>query len=204
RAWRKEHASNVSMAAAWMAASVRALRAHDLDPGRGVFTMMNCRRYLPEGIAVQGNFATGPYLLPDDLADPKSLGAELTAATDTGVPLVLLAAMATRSLIRRGRTRPDTKIIPGAPTKINLSHFGRITADDVDWLDEPAQQGGAEYVVGPEPSGPDAITYVFAQTPYGMQLSATAYPVCTDIDALRRAMHSVAEDPVALLNDAST
>ena len=66
---------------------------------------------------------------------------------------------------------------------------GRITGDDVDWLPQAADR--ADYVVGAEPAGPDAISYVFAQSPYGMHLSATACPEITEIAALRAALSDV-------------
>lgn len=199
RGWRTEHAPKASMAALWMAASVRALRAHGIDTGAGVFTMMNCRRYLPEGSAVRGNFAVGPYLLPADLSDPSSLGTELATAAVDGVPLVLLSAIAARSVLRRGRpARMPTTVPPGAAPKINLSYFGGITEDDVDWA---VTRSGPEarYVVAAEPAGPHAITYVFARSPYGMHLSATAHRQFTDVDALGSALDQVATDPVGLL-----
>lgn len=201
REWRSEHAPKASVAALWMAASVRALRAEGIDPGDGVFTMMNGRRYLPDGAAVRGNFAAGPYLVPDDLADPGSLGAELASAAADGVPLVLLSAITARSVLRLGRPA-RMPIAGGSRPKINLSHFGSITDDDLDWdvTDRVTDHNpSARYVVAAEPAGPNAITYVFARSPYGMHLSATAHQQCTDVPALRSALHRVAVDPVGLL-----
>lgn len=201
REWRAEHAPRASVAALWMAASVRALRAAGIDPGHGVFTMMNGRRYLPDGAFVRGNFAAGPYLVPDDLGDPGSLGAELASAATDGVPLVLLAAITARSASRLGRPA-SMPINGGGGPKINLSYFGSITDDDLDWdvIDRVADHDpSASYVVAAEPAGPNAITYVFARSPYGMHLSATAHRECTDVVALRSALHRVAVDPIGLL-----
>jgi hypothetical protein len=203
RTWRADHAPKASVAALWMAASVRALRLHGIDTGDGVFTMMNCRRYLPEGAAVQGNFAVGPYLLPDDLADPNALGTELAGAAADGVPLVLLTAIAARSVLRRGRpAQMPTMATPGSAPKINLSYFGGISADDVDFVASDDLDGlrHGQYVVAAEPAGPNAVTYVFARSPYGMHLSATAHPEFTDVAALDAALQSVATDPVGLLD----
>lgn len=200
RQWRTANAPKASMAAVWMAAAVRALDASGIDTGNGVFTMMNCRRYLPEGAAVSGNFAVGPYLTPTDLADPNSLGAELAAAAADGVPLVLLSAIAARSAFRRGRpARMPETVEPGGRPKINLSYFGAITEDDLDWAVTDHDRA-AEYVVGAEPAGPQAITYVFARSPYGMHLSATAHPDFVDTSALGSALRRVATDPVGLLD----
>ena len=201
RRWRAEHAPKASVAALWMAAAVRALRAEGIDPGHGVFTMMNGRRYLPEGAAVRGNFAAGPYLVPDDLGDPSSLGSELASAATDGVPLVLLTAITARSLFRLGR--PGRMPIGGGGNpKLNLSHFGSIADDDLDW-DVTDRDPHARYVVAAEPAGPNAITYVFARSPYGMHLSATAHQECIDVVALRSALHRVSTDPVGLLDEAS-
>jgi len=199
RRWRVRHAPRASVAALWMAASIRALRTAGIDPGDGVFTMINSRRYLPAGASVRGNFAAGPYLVPDDLADPNSLGAELAATTSAGVPLILLSAITARSLFRLGRPARIPQVAGGSP-KIYLSHLGSIADGDLDW-DVTDRGSGARYVVAAEPAGPNAITYVFANGPHGMHLSATAHQECTDVAALRSALHRVASDPIGLLEE---
>lgn len=198
RQWRSDNAPKASMAAVWMATSIRALRDNGIDTGAGVFTMMNCRRYLPGHATVQGNFAVGPYLTPADPRDPASLGTELANAAADGVPLVLLSALTARSILRRGSAAKSKTVGPGSAPKINLSYFGTIAADDITWSGTDHDQ--VQYVVAAEPAGPQSITYVLARSPYGMHLSATAHRDFVDVSALQAALEQVARDPVGLLS----
>lgn len=201
RDWRDLHAPGTSMAAVTMAATTRALAEHGLVGHAGVFVMMDCRRYLTStktagqraASLATGNFATGPYLLPDEVTDPRSLGATLSAAASDGVPLLLLTALTVRNAARRGRVAPLTSraSVPARP-RLTLSHQGRLGLDQLPWSGETQQ-----YVIAGEPAGPEGVTVCFSTTASGMHLSVTAHPSILDTTVLATAVRALCTDPLA-------
>lgn len=186
RAWRDEHAPGTSAASVLMARTTAAL-AERIPLGPGVRVMMDARRYLPGERRVAGNFATGPYLDVDP-TDPVALGAAVSRAAADGTPLVLLAALTARNVVRGPGRAPVTA---GGPPRadVTLSHQGRLDLSGLPWRDAD----DAVFVVAGRPAGPEAVTVCFVPTPAGVHVTATAGDGVLDAEAVRAAVASLSD-----------
>ncbi len=185
RSWRDEHVPQASSASVLMARTVAELQER-LAVAPGAHVMMDARRYLPEPRRVHGNFATGPYL-PVDAADPRALGRAVTDSASAGVPLVLLAALTTRNVVRpAGAAAPATAGEPPA-ARVTLSHQGRLDLSALPWRDRDA----AAFVVAGRPSGPEGLTVCFVPTPAGLHVTAAFHPDVLDARAVAGALEAL-------------
>lgn len=190
RAFRDARQPEVSVATLLMSAVAARLAAEGLV-GRGAKVMADCRRHLPDGAVVHGNFATGPWLDVDP-ADPVALGAALRASVADGVPLLVLGAATVRNVLRRpeglptaaGRDRPVPALVA---RRLTLSHQGRTGFDELPWLDRER----ARWPVAAEPDGPGGLTAAFMAGPSGLEVDVSFHASVTDPERVRRALQAL-------------
>ena len=88
RAWRDRCAPGISAAAVLFAAAPAALARAGLPPKwPGAVVLVDCRRYLPDGARVAGNFSWGQYLVPDDATDPRAVQIQQPKCPDGKPPI---------------------------------------------------------------------------------------------------------------------
>jgi hypothetical protein len=114
-AWRKANAVPASLSSIFFASIVRALREEGIKVDNTVKVLFDARRYLPENHRTLSNFAAGLDLSFDDAGSPASVGDGISAAADSGRPLLNLAATSVKSRLGRITRRPVGDAVTSAP-----------------------------------------------------------------------------------------
>ncbi len=205
RAWRDEAMPGVSAAAVLFAATAVALRRCDLTPKwPGAVVLVDARRYLPPGGAVNGNFSWGHYLRPADLTDPRAVHEALTGELAAGGALAMLALRTGRLLLtpaRRGHAGVPAPVVAAPRPELTLTHVGRLDAyTDLPWT-APADR--RENISVPTTGGPEAITVSFTELAGVLYINASFHRSTFDEAAVERAMRLVLDDPVELVSASS-
>jgi hypothetical protein len=121
----------------------------------GAMVAFDCRRYLPTGRAVNGNFMIAIDLpIPGD--EPvTNIGARMREITASGLPLAVLGAASARAFLRNtADSTPDSRRA-GVVANVMYSDLGHVTPlERLPWVagSEPTFTGLLD------PGGPDIIT----------------------------------------------
>jgi hypothetical protein len=202
REWRDQAMPGVSAAAILFAATAVALRRCDLTPKwPGAVVLVDARRYLPPGGAVNGNFSWGHYLRPADLTDPRAVHEALTGELAAGGALAMLALRTGRLLLtpaRRGHASALAPVAAAPRPELTLTHVGRLDAyTDLPW-DAPAE--GRQNISVPTTSGPEAITVSFTELAGVLYINASFHRSTFDEASVARAMGLIRDTPVRLVS----
>jgi hypothetical protein len=195
RQWRDRSCPQASMANTWSAAIFGAFRAAGVPLGSSGFrTLVNARRYLPEGTTVTGNFSAAIYVEPTDPADPAAVEAALRRNLDSGRPLLAMAASGLKHAVpvHRAPRASETLTVDRHPT-LTISFVGRRRDYEVLPVD-------AEHVYHYSASGPESpsgITVICSIVHERMALSASFCEDVVERAPIVAALESLAADPLA-------
>jgi hypothetical protein len=196
--WRKANAPECGVSALWLLIARSALRAVGMDVADKVMLAFNCRRYLPEGRVVKGNFGAGLELSIRDDESMSELGRRIRRISSSGLPLAAMTLVSgiTQVRPRTGPQAPAQQFRVGAPARLMYSDLGRLPQLD----DAPWRPDGAPAVTGLlDPAGPESIT-IFGTAVRGRRsLSASFHDNVFDRALVEAALHRIEQDPLALL-----
>jgi hypothetical protein len=209
RGWRDTHAPGVAVSAVLLSAAYAAVRRHLGEPDPAGFVMLvDVRRYLPEGLGVEGNFAWGEHLRPAAPEDPASVAAAVTELVRSRRTLTMLGLHNLRSVLARlgtsalappGAARTDDPAAPRRP-HLTVTYLGRNHSfGSLPWApDEPARMIGVV-----TPSGPRGITVAMDEHDGALHVTASYHPGVFDARSVAAAMHELAHDAIGAVGGAS-
>lgn len=202
REWRDAHTPGVAVSAVLLSAAYAAVRRQLGEPEpAGFAVLVDARRYLPAGVAVEGNFVWGEHLRPDAPEDPASVAAAMTELVTSRRTLTMLALHNVRSVLTRlGRPAlrpPGTapSIGPALPLRphLTVTYLGRNDSfTSLPWAEH--EQGRMIGVV--TPSGPSGITVAMDERDGALHVTASYRPGGFDARAVAAALREVAHDAV--------
>ena len=202
RRWRDEHAAGVSIAAVLFAAASAAFaRCVDAAPRPGVVVLVDARRYLPPGTPVDGNFASGQYVQPHDVTDPRAVHDAMTEQLSFGRSLTMLALHNVRlGLLPRRATVPRTAAAHPRP-QLSLTYLGRTDAyADLPWVAPDTERRMID-VVGT--TGPEGVTVAIEEIGGTLHATTTYHANVFDAGDVAAATEALIRDPAALLADST-
>lgn len=195
--WRRHHCPRTGSGVIWMHIVQRALRQAGAELNPRVRIAVDCRRYLPPGRRVNGNFAVGleVHIGPDDtLATTTDRMQQLTGSA---LPLAALALYSVVSPMGPRHVH-DIAAVPTVhgPVDLMYSDLGRVSILD----DAPWRPDGPTALMGLlDPAGPRGVTVLSAGIKGQRSFSASFYEPNTDRSAVRAALNSIENDPIQLL-----
>jgi hypothetical protein len=195
RQWRERTCPQASMANTWSAAIWAAFEAAGVPfASRGFRTLVNARRYLPEGTTVTGNFSAAIYLEPTDPADPVAVEYALRRNLDSGRPLLAMAASGLKQALpaRRASRLPDVQDVDRRPT-LTISFVGRRR----DYEELPVDTEHVYHYSASGPEGPSGITVICSIVHDHMALSASFCEDVVDRAPVVAALEALVADPLA-------
>jgi hypothetical protein len=197
RDWRDRHTPGLSLAAVLFAATYSALARHLGPPDPpGMVVLVDARRYLPDGVTVDGNFAWGEHLHPRDPGDPRDVQPALADVIRSRRVLTMLALHNARALVRPWPA-PPPRVTTGARPHVTLTHLGRADAyARLPW-DSPEQDRRLLSVA--LPAGPQSVTVAMEELGGALHVTATYHASVFDQDAVAAALQAVTKDPFGLL-----
>ncbi len=197
RRWRDAHAPGISVGSVLFAV-VHAAVARVLGPPDppGLVVLVDARRYLPPGTAVEGNFAWGEHLRPADPDDPRAVHAAVRDLLGSRRALTLLALHNARAALHRDRT-PEPQWPAAAPRpQLTVTYLGRADAyAPLDWVDVEKRR----LVDVVTPGGPQAVTVALEELGGSLHVTTTYHASVFDPAAVAAVTEAVAGDPVDLL-----
>lgn len=201
REWRDRMMPGASVSALLFAAISESLRRRALAIDHHVGVIFDCRRYLPNGVAVNGNFVAGVGL---DLADPgdaRELSAAIRQATHLGRPLASLALSAAKFNrdFRMGNAYPVAKSVAAEPrAKLVFSDMGEATPlAGLRWTDVPGRRFCNAIS---EPAAPDEVVFTFVHRGAELDVTASSHDNVFDSALVDAALMDALRDPVSLLS----
>ncbi|GAF50753.1 hypothetical protein [Rhodococcus wratislaviensis] len=201
RRWRDREMPGASVSSLLFAAIARAMRSHGLTIDDKVDVLFDCRRYLPEGATVNGNFAALVRFSLSDPGDPAEMSAAIAQATASGRPLASMA-LSTATFRRRvaaGSAHARATHVAAEPrTRLVYSDMGEAALlADLDWTDEP----GRRLVTAlSEPADPASIVFTPVRRGPELDVSASLHDNVFDPELVRIALADALCDPLSLLS----
>lgn len=194
KAWRKENLPEVATTAAMASAAYLALAAEGVPVNpRGLYTLVDLRRHLPEGQSLRpGNLAKGVFI-PADLSDPMAVGAGLKQLVSSARAVPALFAGALAAALRR--TTPAAGA--GDCTEVTMTFNSMMRnpgVDDIPWTD-PSE---ASYITMSYPSASDGISISACAVAGRLLFSASFDPDQIDANAVDRALRRLRDMPALL------
>ena len=189
---RARRGADVSVASIVSAAIVDALRSRGLDLHDSVNVVFDCRRYLPGGSQVFGNFISGVDVAVDDPGDPVQLHRGISETASSGRPLaaLLLNARKFERHYRSGHAfTPATRVAATPVAKLVFSHVGNIFMGTVG--DEERRFGNCIN----EPTDPEAIVFTISHHGSDFDVSASFHSNVHSPTLIQSALDAVAEEP---------
>ena len=202
RRWRDAHTPGVAVSAVLLSAAYAAVHRHlgEPDPA-GFAVLVDARRYLPAGVAVEGNFVWGEHLRPAEPDDPASVAAAMTELVESRRTLTMLALHNLRTVLTRlGRpalTPPGAAPVadPALPPRphLTVTYLGRNDSfASLPWTPhEPARMIGVV-----TPSGPNGVTVAMDERDGALHVTASYHPGAFDARSVAAALEQVAHDAV--------
>ncbi|GAA0806220.1 hypothetical protein [Spirilliplanes yamanashiensis] len=198
RRWRDAHAPGISVGSVLFSV-VHAAVERVLGPPDppGLVVLVDARRYLPAGAAVEGNFAWGEHLRPRDPNDPRAVHAEMRDLLGSRRALTLLALHNARAAVRRdAAVEPQGRATDPRP-HLTVTYLGRADAyAPLDWAD-PEKRRLVDVVT---PGGPQAVTVALEELGGALHVTTTYHANVFDPAAVAAVTEAVAGDPVELLS----
>jgi hypothetical protein len=198
RRWRDAHTPGVSLSAVLFATVHTAITRclGEPDPP-GLVVLVDARRYLPAGTAVEGNFAWGEHLTPAAPGDPRAVHAALGALLRSRRALTMLALHNVRAFGSGGA--PELPAVGAKPRPhLTVTHLGRADAfDRLPWSGPAADRRLASVVT---PGGPQSVTVSLEEMGGALHAAATYHDTVFDPEAVAAALHAVTKDPAGLLD----
>lgn len=201
RRWRDAHAPGVAVSAVLLGAVHAAVRRHlgEPDPA-GFVVLVDARRYLPPGLAVEGNFALGAHLRPAAPEDSACVAAALTDLVRSRRTLTMLGLHNLWSVLTRGAPAPAPPGVPliagpAAPPRphLTVTYLGRNDSfTSLPWA--PREQARLIGVV--TPAGPRGITVAIDEQDGGLHVTASYHRGAFRAGSVAAALREVAGDPV--------
>jgi hypothetical protein len=193
RRWRQENAADCTVAVVTMAAVRAALDRTGAVPwDTDTVVLFDCRRYLPPGTPVPGNFSAALRLLPGNATDPSLMVRQMRRDAALGLPLLsMLVATARQSL---ARFRPLTVAGSGS---VVLTHLGSLTeACELPWRASPDEQA---VVQAPAPSAAVRMTACISEWRDRINVSVSFDSRRVRRESVTLALEQVLADPTAFL-----
>ena len=201
RRWRDRELPGASVSSLLFTAVARAMRSRGLTVDDKVDVLFDCRRYLPDGATVNGNFAAGVRLALSDPGDAAEMSAAIAQATASGRPLASLAFSVAkfRRRMRAGTAHAETAHVAATPrARLVYSDMGEAALlADLDWTDEP----GRRIVTAlSEPADPASIVFTSVRRGRELDVSASLHDNVFDPELVRDALADALCDPLSLLS----
>ncbi len=200
RAWRDQYMPGTSLAVLLFTAASAAFEKCGLPSEHpGMIIMIDVRRYLAKSGVVNGNFSTGPYVVPTVPGDPRSLHEALARSVDSGQPLGILAAMDLRAWrSRKHQPTEPTEVRVDPSPRLVVTHVGQLRSyAGLAWAAEPHER---TMMSAPTPGGPEGITVSLAELAGVIHLNTTFHRSTFDENAVAEAARMICADPLALLH----
>ncbi|SEC16513.1 hypothetical protein [Rhodococcus koreensis] len=201
RRWRDRDLPGASVSSLLFAAVARAMRSRGLKIEDRVDVLFDCRRYLPDGATVNGNFAAGVRFALSDPGDAAEMSAAIAQATASGRPLASLALSIAkfRRRVRAGTAHTAASHVAATPrARLVYSDMGEAALlADLDWTDEP----GRRIVTAlSEPADPASIVFTSVRRGPELDVSASLHDNVFDPELVRDALADALCDPLSLLS----
>ncbi|MGB3676824.1 MAG: hypothetical protein WA988_20535, partial [Candidatus Nanopelagicales bacterium] len=154
--WRRANIGTAGTSAVWLHVVREAMRAAGLPTSDRVMVLWDCRRYLPGGQAVHGNFLVGVELPHSAGESLRTVISRIRESTVSGFPLAVLGLASARTMYTPPAAPVRSLDRVGNPiASVVYTDMGRITALDALpwWPDTDRCFTGLL-----DPSGPDGVT----------------------------------------------
>jgi hypothetical protein len=194
--WRRSQAPQASMASVYVVLLRRALRRAGVRLAADTVVLYDCRRHLPAGAHVRGNFVIGRSQKLSE--DPVIAGATIAETAGTAGPLAtLVAATAKQALLRRTRRPPTTVAIE--PTTVPAFVFPPRNGDleATRWAQPGLRCIGSMNA----PSGPADLTAVVMMVGGRPSVSITFHSNVLSEASMRHTLALMEHEAVMLLTD---
>ncbi|MFC0448293.1 hypothetical protein [Rhodococcus jostii] len=201
RRWRDRELPGASVSSLLFAAVARAMRSRGVGIDDKVDILFDCRRYLPAGATVNGNFAAGVRFPLSDPGDAAEMSAAIAQATASGRPLASLALSTVnyRRRLRAGTAHTPATHVAAAPrARLVYSDMGEAALlADLDWTDEP---GRSLVTALSEPADPASIVFTSVRRGPELDVSASLHDNVFNPELVRTALADALCDPLSLLS----
>ena len=196
-AWRKQNAPSAGAATVALWLVRKAFDTVGLESAPGVTVAVNCRRYLPEGSVVNGNFAIGLNVAFSGKRSIEAQARTLNAVYTSGLPLAVLAVIAARVRLGKSLTPPPADSVSRDPKVVMMySDLGRPPSwSRVPWIGDD----GRKFAGLLDPAGPDAVTVMCGVVGGERTYSVSFHDNVFDREKIEKALALVVSDPLALL-----
>jgi len=172
----------------------RALAQHGLPAADDVRNVVvDCRRYLPAGSVVRGNFSAGAAMTAD-WADPLDVDATITTSLERARPLLHLVAGSVQSRLPGGPVRP---LAATGPVRV---HPDYSVVGPVRWVGSLPWTGVPNYVSTTRPYRPDGLGVIACEVRSVLQVSIGYDAAVVDpaaVDAALAGLGDLLRDPPA-------
>ena len=193
---RDRTSANVSIASIIFAALASAVRSRGIGLQSSVNVVYDCRRYLPKGSQVFGNFVSGVDIVVPDPGDPLQLHRGIAEAASCGRPLAALLVNAKKfsSRYQRGQGYSEARYAAVAPkAKLVFSHVGDVFSGHKG--DDTQRFGNCMN----EPKDPEAIVFTITHRASEFDLSASFHANVFPPEVIQSALDDVVREPEHVL-----
>lgn len=192
--WCRTKLGKPGNAAVWLYIVWQALAEAGIAVTDTVIVAMDCRRYLPAGRVVNGNFMFGVDLPFTAGETPSTVADRMREFAVTGLPLAGMAAVSARGLIDRRRPQPPSSYTAGMRVDLMYSDLGRVRS-----LDQMPWSAADGFIAGQlDPAGPQSISVLNTRLGAERCISISFHDNVID----RQVIDTIANrlsDPVSLL-----
>lgn len=198
--WRSRNAKGISITAVLTAATYQAFRQAGLPmDSTGYHSLIDLRRYLPEGDFLAGNLAKS-VRIDADLTDLRAIADASKEVVDTArpVPATVIGAVVGRlaGLIRRGAAPADHSATATGPVAMTFNSMPALPGlSELPWLPGSVRQ----YVGVGYPAGPGSLTVFAMRLREHMQVTVAFPASVMDAEHMRELLRSIPGDIDRLL-----
>ncbi|TAK70704.1 MAG: hypothetical protein EPO13_02220 [Actinomycetota bacterium] len=212
KAWRRDHASGVSITSLLYVAVCQALVEVGLAPAWDrAGSLFDLRRYVGQRVRVDGNMVSASGRRFTDLTDPAAVQQDLQAEGESGLPLLAAAEWIAIDAVKWrlrpivSRLRPQAGIVdrvpvPAAP-ELSLNSMGRVRAwPAVPWS---APESDRWWLVAGEAPAPEAMMVAVHEDGANFHVTMSFHESTFQRSLVAQALSRVVQQPAELLEAAA-
>jgi hypothetical protein len=191
--WRRANAPAASMASVYVVLLRLALRQAGIQIATDTVVLYDCRRHLPAGAHVRGNFVIGRS--QQFAEDPVSAGAEIAETAHSARPLVTLIAATTKSFLVP--PRPQATTVSRESISVPAFVFPPRSGDleSMPWQRKDLRCLGTANA----PSGPADVTAALVMISGRLSVSFTFHSNVLTEESMREAARLMEDEAGSLL-----
>lgn len=195
--WRREREIDVSMASIFLILARRALLAVGVPVAAETTVLYDCRRHLPAGAQVRGNFVVGfVQRLPDD---PAPAGRLIAQTASSGRALLTLASATLKRQMIRGPLAGPVNPVRAESTLAYVFGPRHSGLERLPWV-RPDLRGAAARSTTSDLAGLTLTVMLLGGRP---SVSWSFHRNVIDEQLLKAATHLMETDPISLLDQSA-